>query len=196
MKKRFGIILCAMLCFMVGCDKASSHMDNNKNAVDDVLAQQVAAEDAKKTEATTEELTTEETTEATTEKSTEEGRTTPGVDYDLSQMNKNMVLSTVNNFLAEPDVYDGVIVRAQGKFFGNTDPATGRVYTFVVVEDALACCAQGLEFTWEDGSHAYPGEYPAEDAQIVVTGEFGSYYEPEGSNFRYCIIRNATMEVL
>ena len=34
----------------------------------------------------------------------------------------------------------------------------------------MACCAQGLEFVWGDGSHKYPDEYPAEDAEIEVQG--------------------------
>lgn len=198
MKKRQMIIgLFLILVLMTGCDKTSSHMDNQSNSMDDVLAAQVEAADAKTAETTTE-ITTEAKTEITTQETTEnmEGRTTPGVDYDLSKMNKNMVLATVSNLFAEPDVYEGVIVRAQGKFYGNTDPATGRVYTFVVVQDALACCTQGLEFTWDDGSHAYPDEYPVTDTEVVVTGEFSTYYEPVGSNFRYCILKNATMEIV
>ena len=43
----------------------------------------------------------------------------------------------------------------------------------------MACCAQGLEFVWGDGSHKYPDEYPAEDTEIEVQGTFETYKEKD-----------------
>ena len=43
----------------------------------------------------------------------------------------------------------------------------------------MACCAQGLEFVWGDGSHKYPDEYPAEDTEIEVQGTFKTYKEKD-----------------
>ena len=42
-----------------------------------------------------------------------------------------------------------------------------------MIQDATACCAQEMEFTWEDGSHIYPDEYPKDNAEIVVEGKMG-----------------------
>lgn len=194
-KHRIVYALCALL-MLSGCGKPGNRSVNQSNSVDSVLAEQVAAEEAKyDTEATTTEevTTTEATTEATTEENTE-GRTTPGVDYDLSEMNKNMVIGMVNELFIYPEEYKGDIVRANGEFYSYVE--NGRLYTYVVVTDSLACCSQVLEFVWDDGSHAYPADYPAEDTEILVTGEFDYYYEPEGSNFRYCRLVNATLEIL
>lgn len=118
MKKmiRVACILGLMLV-CTACEKSEKRTPGQSNAVADVLESQIEAED-KKTEATTE-VTSEAATEAaavTTAETvappadvvlpdSEEGRDTPGVDYDLTQMNSNMVLSTVTQFMYYPDEY-------------------------------------------------------------------------------------------
>lgn len=37
---------------------------------------------------------------------------------------------------------------------------TAMDYFFVIVRDATACCAQGIEFVWGDGSHDFPASIP------------------------------------
>ena len=34
-----------------------------------------------------------------------------------------------------------------------------------------------MEFVWDDDSHVYPDDYPAENSNIVVTGVFETYRE-------------------
>ena len=55
---------------------------------------------------------------------------------------------------------------------------------------ATAYCAQGLEFVWDDGSHAYPDDYPADGEEVVVTGVFETYAEGEA---RYLHLVNANV---
>ena len=59
----------------------------------------------------------------------------------------------------------------------------------------MACCAQGLEFVWGDGSHAYPDEYPAEDAEIEVQGTLETYKE-KNDDTTYCRLANADMKII
>ncbi len=59
----------------------------------------------------------------------------------------------------------------------------------------MACCAQGIEFMWGDGSHVYPDEYPEENAKIVVQGMFERYRE-DGDDYFYYRLKDATMEVV
>lgn len=58
---------------------------------------------------------------------------------------------------------------------------------------ATACCAQGIEFVWEDGSHIYPDEYPTDNAEIIVEGTFETYKEERDENM-YCRLSDATLQ--
>ena len=40
-----------------------------------------------------------------------------------------------------------------------------------------------MEFVWDDGSHAYPDEYPEENADVNVEGTFETYTESGGLQF-------------
>ena len=51
-----------------------------------------------------------------------------------------------------------------------------------------------MEFVWDDGSHAYPDEYPEENADVIVEGTFETYTESGDSNL-YCRLKDASMEV-
>lgn len=58
----------------------------------------------------------------------------------------------------------------------------------------MACCAQGLEFVWGDGSHKYPDEYPAEDTEIEVQETFETHKEKEYDT-TFCRLANVDMRV-
>lgn len=117
-----------------------------------------------------------------------------GIDYDLTIMDKNMVYSTVYQLMVNPSAYEGKVIRIEGKYYGTYYEENERYYHYCIIQDALGCCAQGMEFVWEDGSHTYPDEYPAEDTIITVTGTFESYHE-KSENFVYVRLANATMTI-
>lgn len=106
------------------------------------------------------------------------------VDLDLTKMDGTMVYSTVYDMVSNPDSYIGKTVRVKGNFTSSYDETTKTNYFFVLVGDATACCSQGLEFIWDDNSHTYPGEYPADNAEIQICGTFGQYDE-NGNKFYY-----------
>ena len=99
-----------------------------------------------------------------------------GVDVDLTVLSTTMVYAEVNNIMTNPGDYIGKTVRMGGPYYTSYYDETGLYYHYVVIEDATACCAQGLEFIW-DGEHSYPDDYPDERAYIEVAGVFGSYDE-------------------
>ena len=111
-------------------------------------------------------------------------------DVDLTQLNSSMVYAQVYDMINQPDTYKGKTVKAKGTFSYFKDDATGKEYFAVLIKDATACCAQGIEFVL-DGDYTYPQDYPALDAEITVTGDF-DYYK-EGSN-TYVQLLNAKME--
>ena len=112
--------------------------------------------------------------------------TADGVDIDLTQMNATMVYAEVSNIMYMPDDYIGKIIRMNGMAVSSTDPDTGITYHAVIIRDATACCASGLDYVLADGQ-----EYPPDESDATVTGEF-ELYEEDG--FFYCQLKDAKIE--
>lgn len=110
-----------------------------------------------------------------------------GIDVDLTALSSTMVFAEVYNMLAYPEDYLGKTIRAAGEFAVYDDP-DGRLYA-VVVQDALACCAQGLEFV-PAGVPAWPEEFPEPGQTVTVEGTFAMYKQ---GNFEFCHLVDASM---
>ena len=114
------------------------------------------------------------------------------VDVDLTQLSSTMVYSEVYAMMREPEQYLGKSIKMRGAFtvFQGT---AGQLYFSCLVQDALACCAQGLEFELSD-ARSYPEEYPAPGSEITVVGTFDTYQEENGGNtYIYLVLRNASL---
>ena len=98
------------------------------------------------------------------------------IDVDLSTISGTVVYSQVYDMMMQPETYLGQRIRMKGAFSYYQDPDTKQEYFAVVIADATACCAQGIEFVWE-GEHTYPQDYPPLETEITVTGTFGTYEE-------------------
>ena len=79
-------------------------------------------------------------------------------------------------------------------FYSSYYNSTDKYYHYCIIQDATACCAQGMEFVWDDDSHVYPDDYPAENSNIVVTGVFETYRE-DGDKNLYCRLSDASLEL-
>lgn len=101
---------------------------------------------------------------------------------DLTVLSSTMVYSQVSDMVNNPSHYNGKIVKANGIF--SIYREYNSVYYAVVIQDATACCSQGLEFVLADGN------YPTEGSNIVVQGTFGTYRE---NGIVYCQLRNARL---
>ena len=117
------------------------------------------------------------------------------VDCDLTKMGSNMVYATVFQMMMKPNEYVGKTVKMEGTYYSTWYEETKKQYHYCIIQDALACCAQGMEFIWGDGNHSYPQEYPNENAQIEVTGVFETYKEKGDENL-YCRLEGAALEVV
>ena len=113
------------------------------------------------------------------------------IDIDLTELTSTMVYSEVYGMMSEPDAYIGKTVKAKGPFGVYQNEETGEYFFAVVIRDATACCAQGLEFVWE-GDHPYPDDYPEQGAEIVVSGTFNTYID---GTQQYCHLENAAMQL-
>ena len=167
LKKLLMLWFCVFL--ITGCSKPENNgkVISSGNSVDKGISNQM------------------ETADKTTEK---------GVDYDLTQMSSDMVYATVYQMMAAPQQYEGKKFRIDGNFYAAYYEKTNKYYYYCIVQDATACCAQGLEFIWGDGTHVYPDEYPKDNAEVIVEGTFETYRE-DGDKNLYCRLCNATMQV-
>lgn len=106
------------------------------------------------------------------------------VDVDLTELSGVMVYTKVYDMVYSPEENLGKIVKAKGFYTSTADPSTLAEYHFVVIPDATACCETGLEIRWQ-GERVYPDDYPQDQQEIEVIGEFSSYNE--GEYTFYCL---------
>lgn len=111
------------------------------------------------------------------------------VDVDLTVLSGTMVYSEVYNMLVSPEKYIGKTVKMKGPFACFHDEAADNYYFACIIQDAAACCAQGIEFTLTD-DYVYPDNYPEVNEEICVVGVFDTYQE---GDYTYCTLRNARL---
>ena len=112
-------------------------------------------------------------------------------DIDLTVMSGTMVYAQVSDMVYNCDQYVGKVVKAKGPLSYYKDEETGKEYLAVLISDATACCAQGIEFVC--GDRSYPEDYPEIGTEIAVTGVFNYYTE---GYYTYVELQDAYMEVL
>ena len=207
--RRIVLVLTLLnLSLLSACAKgkyASNKLADKNNKVANVVNEQIKKEESKvntnnsKVDETKESIS--ETKESNATKSSNKGNETTdkakdtSVDYDLTTMNSDMVYASVYQLMVDPETYVGKTFKMQGTYYSTFYEPTNKYYHYVIIEDAAACCAQGLEFVWGDGSHVYPDEYPANESKVEVSGTFETYKEGEDERL-YCRIVNATMRPL
>lgn len=108
-------------------------------------------------------------------------------DVDLTQLSATMIYSEVYNMMTTPKEYIGKKVRMEGLFGYAYDESKDKYFFACVIQDATACCAQGIEFELQ-GDYTYPEDYPKEGETICVEGIFDTY--EDGGN-TYCTLRRA-----
>lgn len=108
-----------------------------------------------------------------------------GVDVDLTMLSSTMVYSEVYNMMYTPEDYIGKVVKMNGQYSYYNDEVSGMEYYACIIQDATACCAQGIEFVPDN-----PEACPEEGREVTVVGVFDTYMEGE---YMYCTLRNATI---
>ena len=114
-------------------------------------------------------------------------------DYiDITGMSADMIYAVVYDMMCRPNDYIGKTVKIEGLFSYYCDPATENEYYACIIEDARACCAQGMEFVPQE-QYKYPEDYPEMFDAITVTGTFDIYYEGEQQDIAYMTLRDAVI---
>lgn len=130
----------------------------------------------------------------------EQTETTPSKDtgestfVDLTALSSTMVYAEVFAMMSSPEDYVGKTVKMQGIFSKGQLYAAGSLNDggtvfACVIQDATACCAQGIPFELA-GDHTYPQDYPELGDTITVVGTF-EIHEQEGMQF--CRLRDAEL---
>ena len=104
------------------------------------------------------------------------------VDVDLTVFSSTMLYAKVNSIMTTPDNYMGKRIKMSGIYSATYFEETELFYHYVIIEDTAACCVQGLEFIW-NGDHAYPDDYPEDNANIEVIGVLDSYDELDNTYY-------------
>lgn len=131
---------------------------------------------------------------------TEQTETTPTTDtaesalVDLTALSSTMVYAEVFAMMSSPEDYVGKTVKMQGIFSKGQLYAAGSLNDggtvfACVIQDATACCAQGIPFELA-GDYTYPQDYPELGDTITVVGTF-EIHEQEGMEF--CRLRDAEL---
>lgn len=103
------------------------------------------------------------------------------IDVDLTTMSSTMVYSEVYNMVyEEPGSYVDKIIKIFGPFrpYESNDP--DYCYPAIVVQDATACCASGIEFLLYGVPRCSPkggNGYPALEEEATIVGRFETYIE-------------------
>lgn len=117
------------------------------------------------------------------------GRVDKSVDVDLTSMSATMVYSEVYNMLLDPESYADKTIRMEGICSAFHSSRDNRDYYSCIIEDATACCSQGIEFILKE-AYAFPDDYPVDGKEIELKGTF-EIYEMDG--YEFCRIKDATL---
>lgn len=208
MKKSTCLVFLAGSTFLLllsGCTKGGQKLNTNTApGVNEVLEARIAEEEQKAADNSESETSEEEFTPTLPEYEPRQSglnenapepeeadsevvlSTTEGIDVDLTILSSTMVYSQVYDMISRPEDYEGKIIRMQGTVGSYQDDLTGNKYYGCIIRDATQCCAQGIEFVLADGQN-----YPADEEDITLTGEFGTYME---DGFLYCTLKEAKLE--
>ena len=100
-----------------------------------------------------------------------------------------MVYSQVYDMLSRPDEYLGKTVKMTGIYVCTDPDISDEFYQSCIIQDATACCSQGIEFVLTD-DYSFPEDYPEYEDTVTVIGTFDVYKE---GGYLYCTLRNARL---
>ena len=193
--KRAGLfILCGL--FITGCGdrKNDREIYSGKNSVDKIINSRIEQETESTIRETEDTDTFQEKEDMTSENEITKSEKNGGIDFDLTEMSSDIVYATIFQLMVAPEQYEGKTFKIKGIFYATYRDSVQKNCFYCIVQDAMVCCAQGMEFVWGDGSHIYPDESPEANAEVVVEGTLETYRE-DGDDPLYCRLANATLQL-
>ncbi len=192
--KRLAILSLVLTLALTGCGEtstpSSSVIDEASQTVtvDDVLAAGTAEDTTPSEDTATPEVAVQQADIVIPEGF----GSYPSVDVDLTTLSSVLVYTQVYSMMSNPDDYVGKTVKMNGTFGFYYEESVDTFYFGVVVMDATACCAQGIEFVLEDGDNlTFPDDYPEVGENVTVVGVFNSYFPEETPDWEYFHLEHA-----
>ncbi len=108
------------------------------------------------------------------------------IDLDLTAMSDTVMYSVVTDMANNPEEYMGRTIKMTGAFASMYVEEQGKTLYACLIQDATACCSQGLEFEPTEK----PDESLEQGSEITVVGVLDSYVEDDVT---YCTLRNAVL---
>lgn len=90
--------------------------------------------------------------------------------------------------MSNPNDYIGKTIKMNGIYTQYTNQDGSKFYPACIIQDATACCSQGIEFVLTDEN-----TYPEDGSLIVVIGTFESYVDDYDGGTYYHLV-NATLK--
>ena len=177
-KKSVSVIAMIAVMMLTSCSNgtgADQHVQSTTSGVQDVIESRMASEDGNDEVPADVSENTDETSQPDL----------TDVDFDLVNMNADMVYANVYALMTDPETYVGFTVRMHGSAISYYDEATDTTYYACFISDAAQCCSQGIEYRLTEG------EYPEDDTEFTVAGVFETY--TEGGKL-YVRLDNAVIE--
>ncbi len=198
-KRQIAFIVLCVIFSLTACGKGSGK-DSGAVGTNEVV-EGISTEEKKIVKTPDVDITSgnESSSESTEEISTEELNDTEESDtaensndnsnssfIDLTELSATMVYSEVFQMMYYPENYVGKYVKMEGIYDHYHDDATDKDYYACIIQDATACCAQGIEFQLSDGN--YPGD---DTFNVTVEGTFSTYEE---NGMTYCTLVDAVLD--
>jgi len=105
---------------------------------------------------------------------------------DLTALSETLRSAELTNISSYPAQYEGKTIKLGGVYQAQLYGPGQEYWHYILVMDAAACCAQGLEFIW-NGDHTYPDDYPQDGTPIVLTGVYESDEEMGYPRYRLAV---------
>lgn len=113
-------------------------------------------------------------------------------DIDLTRLSSTMVYTQVYNMVMTPSDFSGMSMKMNGMFAYYYDELWDEYYYAVIIMDATACCAQGIEFALADADErTFPDDYPQAGEEITVVGVYNQFYSEEYPDWEYYRLEQA-----
>ncbi len=194
-----SIICFVLILIIIGCRNNNDRnaIVNNSNSIENIINEQISNSTFSVDDNETQYTTSSDNLDMDKSLKTQEKvevKSNSNVDYDLTTMNADMVYATIYQMMMCPKNYIGKTFRIEGLYYAAYYEPTGQYYHYCIIQDATACCTQGLEFVWDDGTHVYPNEYPKDNTEIIVEGTLETYKEKGDSNLYYRL-KDSTLEI-
>jgi len=91
------------------------------------------------------------------------------VDIDLSDLSMTMIQAEYSRIVSNADDYSGKTIKVYGSYYTLVFGDPGERLHYIIIISGDECCQMGFEFR-RNGNYAFPGDYPTQNAMILITG--------------------------